>query len=193
MKTVATTLLVVLITGAAFSGYPETTTNKPNETTTEVPLPQSGKSMHAAVISGNLEAIKQLIQSGADLNEKEPAGGSSPLISACVFNQIEIALELIKAGANLNFKNNEGSTPLHTAAFFCRTEVVKALLANGVDTSIRNNAGSTPVESVTVPFEAVSGIYDYFGKVYEPLGLKLDMERIKAARPKIAEIISNGN
>lgn len=193
MKTIATTVLVVLIVGAAFSGYPETTAKERTETTTQSNMPQGGNSIHAAVISGNLEAVHQLIKSGVDLNEKEPAGGSSPLISACVFNKTEIALALIKAGANVNFKNNEGSTPLHTAAFFCRTELVKALLENGADATIRNNAGSTPVESVTVPFEAVAGIYDYFGKVYEPLGLKLDMERIKAARPQIAEMILKEN
>jgi hypothetical protein len=67
------------------------------------------------------------------------------------------------------------------------------LLASGADTNIKNNAGSIAAESVTVPFEAVAGIYDYFAKIYEPLGLKLNMERIKNTRPEIAKMISNGN
>jgi ankyrin repeat protein len=75
-------------------------------------------SIHAAVITGNLGTVKQHFKNGTDLNEREPAGGSSPLISAAVFGQTEIALELIKAGADVNFRNNDGSTALHTTAFF---------------------------------------------------------------------------
>jgi hypothetical protein len=145
--------------------------------------------LHMAVIEGNLEAVRQHIGSGSDLDEKEPSGGSSPLITAAVFGKKEIAMVLIEAGADVNFKNNEGSTPLHTAAFFCRTEIVEALLANGADKKIINNAGAIALESVTVPFEAVIGIYDYFGKVLGPMGLVLDYERIKNTRPKIAVIL----
>jgi hypothetical protein len=194
MKTIATTLMVVVILGAAFRGYPETTTDEQNQPEAQQStMPQSGQSMHAAVISGNLEAVKQFISSGADLNEREPAGGSSPLISAAVFDKTEIALALIEGGADVNFKNNEGSTALHTAAFFCRTEIVKALLAKGAEKNIKNNAGSTAIESVTIPFEAVKGVYEYFGKVYEALGLKLDLDRIQKTRPEIAEMISKNN
>ena len=76
--------------------------------------------LHTAVITGNIEAIKQHIAAGSNLNEKEPIGGSSPLISACLFGKTDIAKVLIDAGADANFQNNDGSTPLHTAAFFCR-------------------------------------------------------------------------
>uniref|UniRef100_UPI00321738A7 acyltransferase family protein n=1 Tax=uncultured Draconibacterium sp. TaxID=1573823 RepID=UPI00321738A7 len=194
MKTIATTILAVLIIGATFRTFPSTAENdQQTPATQESSDPQNTKSIHAAVVSGNLEAVKQLIKTGADINEKEPAGGSSPLITACVFNQTEIALELIKTGADLNFTNNDGSTPLHTAAFFCRTEIVKALLEKGANKHIRNKAGSTALEAVTVPFDAVKGIYNYFGNVYEPLGLKLDQDRIQKTRPVIAEMINNSN
>lgn len=145
--------------------------------------------LHMAAIQGNLKAIRQHIKAGSDLNETEPSGGSSPLISAAVFGNTEIALALIEAGADVNFKNNEGSTPLHSAAFFCRTEIVEALLANGADATIENNAGSTALESVAVPFELVKGIYDYFGSTLGPLGLELDYEQIKTTRPLIAEML----
>jgi hypothetical protein len=42
---------------------------------------------------------------------------------------------------------------------------------------------------VAASFEAVKPIYDYFSKVYEPLGLKLDYERIQEMRPKIADML----
>jgi len=192
MKTVTTMILAIFVIGVAFRGYPGTVSEKQKQPLEEkVVKTKNVKSIHAAVISGNLEAVKQLIKTGADINEKEPAGGSCPLISAAVFGKTEIALVLIEAGADINLVNNEGSTPLHTAAFFCRTEIVSALLEKGADTSVKNKAGSTATEAVLAPFEAVKGIYEYFGKIYEPLGLKLDMDRIQKTRPLIAQMISN--
>ena len=110
-------------------------------------------------------------------------------LTACVFGQTETAIALIKAGADVNQTNNDGSTALHTAAFFCREEIVKALLKAGADRATKNNAGSTAAESVIVPFEAVKPIYDYFSKVYEPLGLKLDYQKIQETRPVIADML----
>lgn len=111
------------------------------------------------------------------------------MTTAAVFGKTEIALALIDAGADVNITNNDGSTALHTAAFFCRTEIVKALLAKGADKNLKNNAGSTALESVLAPYSAVQGIYEYFAKTYEPLGLKLDFEQLKTTRPVIAEML----
>jgi hypothetical protein len=145
--------------------------------------------LHEAIIQGNLELVTQHIKAGSNLDEKEPSGGSSPLITAATFGKDEIAIILIEAGADVNLKNNDGSTPLHTAAFFCRTEIVKALLENGADKHLKNNAGSTALESVMAPFEAVKGYYDYFGEALGPLGLELDYEQLKTDRPKIVTLL----
>jgi NAD(P)-dependent dehydrogenase (short-subunit alcohol dehydrogenase family) len=145
--------------------------------------------LQEAVIRGDVQAVQQLIRSGADVNAREPSGGSSPLITAATFGQTEIAETLIEAGADLDLQNNDGSTALLTAAFFARTEIVEALLAAGADKDIRNNAGSTALDAVTAPFEAMRGIYDYIGTALEPYGLKLDYERIQAQRPVIAEML----
>ncbi len=75
------------------------------------------------------------------------------------------------------------------AALFCRTEIVEALLASGADNQIRNQAGSTALDTVTAPFSEIKAIYDYLGTVLKPYGLELDYERIKATRPKIAEML----
>lgn len=189
VKTVSTALLVIFMLGAAFTNKEEKPEPEQSPAVEQTITPEPEMSIHAAVVSGNLETVKQLIKNGADINEKEPAGGSSPLITATMFGQTEIALELIKTGAEVNFRNNDGSTALHTAAFFCRTEIVKALLANGADKTIRNNAGSTAAEAVAVPFEMVKPVYDYFSKVYAPLGLTLDYNRIQTERPKIAQLL----
>jgi NAD(P)-dependent dehydrogenase (short-subunit alcohol dehydrogenase family) len=148
-----------------------------------------GVGLHEAALTGDLEAVQRHIEAGTDLNAREPAGGSSPLITAATFGQTEVARALIEAGADLDQQNNEGSTALLTAAFFGRTEIVEALLAAGADKSIRNNAGSTPLDVVTVPFDAMKDIYDYIGSVLAPYGLELDYERIRMTRPVIAEML----
>ena len=145
--------------------------------------------IHTATLLGDLDAIKQHIEAGTDLNAKEPAVGSSPLISAAVFGKTKIARALIEAGADVNLKNNEGSTALHSAAFLCRLEIVEMLLENGADKDVLNNYGSTAQQSVMAPFSDVKFIYDQFSKDLGPLGFKLDYDYVEATRPKIAELL----
>lgn len=187
MKTIVTSLVVILIMGTAFSGYPESVKN--NAAASEQ-NPVGTNNIHAAIINNDLESVKALIASGSDINEKEPASGSSPLTTAAMMNRIEIAKVLVEAGADLNQANNDGSTALHTAAFFCRTEIVKLLLENGADKSIRNSSNATALESVQAPFEMVKPIYEYIQSIYEAIGLKLDMERLEKTRPEIAKLLA---
>jgi len=152
-------------------------------------LPRMG--LHKAAVMGDFQAIKQHINSGSNLDKTEPSRGSSPLITAATFGKTQVAIALIEAGADVNYKNNDGSTPLHTAAFFCRTEIVEALLSHGADKNLKNNRGSTALESVAGPFEDVKSIYEYFQNTLEPLGLKLDYEQIKESRPIISKMLQS--
>lgn len=145
--------------------------------------------LHEAAMRGDVAIIRQHIAAGSNLDEREPTGGSTPLITAAVFGQTAAAQALIDGGADLDTTNNEGSTALHTAAFLCRADIVKALLAAGADKEIRNNAGSTALESVEAPFAAVKSIYQLIEGMLGPLGLKLDYARLEAERPEIAQIL----
>jgi ankyrin repeat protein len=145
--------------------------------------------IHTAVVTDNLEALKQHIAAGTNINEKDPFGGSSPLISAAVFGKTEAAKILIDAGADLNFQNNDGSTALLSAAFFCRPEIVKMLLDKKADKTLRNKYGATAYETVAGPFAETKGAYDMIGKMLEPMGLKLDYAYIEKTRPQIASTL----
>lgn len=182
-------LAAIILSIAVYVNQFNTSTKDNTSMFLEEEVSQPKTSLHKAVVEGNLEVVMQHIQVGSDLDISEPSGGSSPLISAALFGKTAIALELIKAGADVNFKNKEGSTPLITAAFFCRPEIVEALLANGADSSLTNNAGATAYETVSTPFEAVEGIYRYFENTLGPLGLELDYEQINSTRPVIAEML----
>ncbi|MCU0438158.1 MAG: ankyrin repeat domain-containing protein [Raineya sp.] len=145
--------------------------------------------LHTAVMKNDIESVKQHIAYGSDLNEKEPFGGSSPLIIACLFGRTEIAKLLINSKADLNLQNNDGSTPLIVAAFFCRPEIVKMLLDKNVNKNIKNKYGQTAYDSVKAPFSEVKQFYDMIGKSLEPMGLKLDYVYIEKTRPQIANTL----
>jgi uncharacterized protein len=145
--------------------------------------------IHTAVAEDNPEAVQQHIAAGTNIDEKDPFGGSSPLISACLFGKTGIAKLLVDAGANLNFTNNDGSTPLITAAFFCRPEIVKMLLEKKADKTIKNKYGQTAYEAVAAPFAEVKESYDALGKMLAPMGLKLDYAYLEKTRPEIAALL----
>ncbi len=145
-------------------------------------------SLHLAALQGRTDLVRQHIEAGTELNEKDEYG-STPLIIAITFGRTDAARALIGAGADMTITNNEGSSPLHIAAFFCRTEIVRALLDKGADKEAKNMSGSTPLDTVAGPFDEVRGIYDEIRKGLEPLGLGLDYEKIKATRPQIAEML----
>lgn len=144
--------------------------------------------IHTAAFMGDLRTVEQHVRAGTDLDQKDEYG-STPLMIAVTFNKPSMVRVLIEAGADVNCTNDDGSTPLHTAAFLCRTEMVEILLENGADRNIRNNFGSTALESILVPFESVIEVYDQFSRDLGPLGLKLDYDRIRNARPDIAGML----
>lgn len=177
--------VAMLATLAACKGKSTTTQQASSSTKVEAPAID----IHTAVVSGNIEALKQHLAAGTNINEKDPFGGSSPLISASLFGKTDMAKILIDAGADLNFQNNDGSTALHTSAFFCRPEIVRLLLDKGANKTIKNKFGSTAYESMVVPFADVKQVYDMMGQMLAPMGLKLDYPYLEKTRPVIASML----
>lgn len=145
--------------------------------------------IQTAILTDNVKVIEQHILAGSNLNEKEQYGGSTPLITASVFGKTEIAELLINAGADLNIQNNDGSTALISAAFFCRPEIVDMLLKKNADKTLKNNYGQTAYDAVSGSFDDVKGAYEAFGKMLEPMGLKLDFAYLEMTRPEIAKTL----
>ena len=141
----------------------------------------------AAARDGNIAAIKQHVATGTDLNAQDPSGGSTPLNAAALFGQTEAAALLIGSGADVNGRNRDGNTPLHVAGFFGHTDTVELLLEKGADTAARGGDGQTPLNIVSVPWSKdLEEFYAYIGGV---LQIQLDIEEIKAGRPKVADIL----
>jgi len=179
---------VTLITMISCNRQEKKQDNNKENSVTQTNVKPPSVDIHTATFLGNLEAVRQHINAGSDLNVKDQYG-STPLMIATTFGKSDVATSLIEAGADLHITGNDGSTPLHTAAFFCRTEIVKALLANGADKNLKNNYGSTALASVSTPFNEVKDIYDQISKDLGPLGFKLDYKHLELTRPKIAKML----
>ena len=185
MKTVTTfALLFIFLIPTGWGNLAYASDAKPGNSKPQADL-------FLAVLQGNLDAVKRQIHTGVDLNRKD-AYGSTPLMIAATFGRTGIAEALINAGAELNQKNPQGSTALHIAAFLCHDEIVQALLNKGANRYLRNNLGNTPWESVAGPFNSVKSAYDKIAAGLAPLGLKLDYNRIKTSRPRIAMLLQPG-
>ena len=142
-----------------------------------------------AAATGDLTAISAYIEAGSDLNKKDYSTGSTPLMTAITFGKFDSANTLLEGGADVNYRNTDGSTALHIAAFFCRADIVELLLKHGADRNAVNNDRVTALQIVTIPYEKIKGVYDKIAEAMEPTGLIVNQERIKADRPKIAEIL----
>ena len=65
-----------------------------------------------SVTDGNVEAVKEHLADGADVNAKDEARGLTPLHFATQNGQKEIVELLIADGADVNAKMNNGMPPL---------------------------------------------------------------------------------
>ena len=59
----------------------------------------------------------------------------------------EVIPVLIKAGADVHAKNNDGNTPLHSAAFWGKAEVIPVLIKAGANVHAKDNDGWTPLHT----------------------------------------------
>jgi len=164
-------------------------TAESTDSKTEVAINTPNMDIMTAVLSDNLEVVKQHIKAGTDLNKKDAMSGSTPLITAASFGKEKIAKALIDAGADLGIKNNDGATALHTAAFFGRVEIVQLLIDANADRSAKNNFGATPRETVMGPFKDIKPIYEMLQQQLSPMGLQIDLNEIEKARPVIAMML----
>jgi ankyrin repeat protein len=107
-------------------------------------------SIHDAAVAGDIEAVKQHLAAGADVNAKSERGGWTPLHAAAKGGRKEVVELLIAAGADVNAKTDDGWTPLHWAVVAALDsgdkEVVELLIAKGADVNAKMEDRWTPLD-----------------------------------------------
>ena len=112
-----------------------------------------GSMLHYAAESGHPKVVEFFIAKGLDLNEKG-LYGATPLIRSLAGNikSPEIAIILIKAGADVKKTDRFKATPLHYAALYANVtplgktlELVQLLIEKGADVNAGDKDMKTPL------------------------------------------------
>jgi ankyrin repeat protein len=102
-------------------------------------------SIHDAAYEGNIEAVKQHLASGADVNEKAEEG-VAPLHVAAQEGHNQVIELLIDNGADVNSKDGDEGTPLHMAAANGHKGIAELLIVKGADVNAKIVDGGTPLD-----------------------------------------------
>ena len=139
MKSFIFSLVSVLL----FVGCGKTQPSAPDAAKVDAP----DISILEAVKGGNVEIVKQHLDAGTDIEEKDDIWGQRPLHQAIDDGHAEIAKLLIESGANVNATNNFNATALHGAASSGNKIVAELLIANGADVNAKFQGFETPLDS----------------------------------------------
>jgi len=97
-----------------------------------------------AVKSNDVQAVRTIVKSGADVNVKS-GDGSTPLLWAANNGSVEIARLLIASKAAVDAANDFGVTPLLQASRVGDSAMVDLLLRSGASPSKAHPEGETPL------------------------------------------------
>ena len=99
----------------------------------------------AAGRKGNIEAIKQYLAIGKDVDARDKED-KTPLKHAAFCGYKEIVELLIAKGADVNAKDYTGMTPLHWVVIGGKNEIVELLILNGANVNAKTMRGFTPLD-----------------------------------------------
>ena len=100
-----------------------------------------------AAFFGHLEAVKVLLESGADVNLRAPSRFANTALDAAVAgDHADVVRALLAARADSNARSEGNYTPLHKAAAHGNVEIVRLLLDAGADPQATRDGGSRPID-----------------------------------------------
>jgi ankyrin repeat protein len=102
--------------------------------------------LHAAAFRGEVVAVADLLERGANVHAKENIQGRTPLLWAAARGTPEVVRLLLDRGAEVNSREPfNGATPLiwASASDKANRDTVAALLAMGADVSLKDKNGDT--------------------------------------------------
>jgi ankyrin repeat protein len=92
--------------------------------------------------SGDLAAVRKLLDDGVDVNWKDTEGRTA-LMWASAYGHAEVVKLLLDKGAQIDVQNNGGGMALMWASVNGKVECVRLLLEKGADMSLKCKDGLT--------------------------------------------------
>ena len=96
-----------------------------------------------AARNGNQEVLQFLLTAEADPDQKSDDRGTSALIDSAMAKKLNVMMDLIATGADLNIKSKDGQTALVVAVGAGEEKMVEALLKAGADPDITDSLGTS--------------------------------------------------
>jgi uncharacterized protein len=88
-----------------------------------------------AISKGEIETVKQFIESGTKVNKK--LNGLTPLMYAARYNKVEIIKYLLQKGADREIKDSQGFTALNYAELSNAYEAIAVLKSTSVNEQVK--------------------------------------------------------
>ena len=108
-----------------------------------------GAQIHDAAQAGDRDLVFELVAKDPTMLEIRDEIGASPLWYAASLGHVELARELVAAGAEVTVATRDGLTPLHWAAVRGFYDVCLLMLDNGADVNARSVVqANTPLHEV---------------------------------------------
>ncbi|MGI0150249.1 MAG: ankyrin repeat domain-containing protein [Thermoplasmata archaeon] len=100
-----------------------------------------------AAFFGHLDAVKVLLESGADVNLRAPSQFANTALDAAVAgDHADVVRTLLAARGDPNVRSEANYTSLHKAAAHGNLEIVRMLLDAGADAKAIRDDGSRPID-----------------------------------------------
>ena len=98
-----------------------------------------------AAKTGNVEAVKDLVKRGADLEAKSEKAKTA-LHYAAANGHVDVVNVLLEHGAVVDARDRDWRTPLMLAAIYGCNHTVQSLVNRGADVNARTLAGNTAMD-----------------------------------------------
>ncbi|HYY48925.1 MAG TPA: ankyrin repeat domain-containing protein [Thermoplasmata archaeon] len=109
--------------------------------------PEGFTPLALAAFFGHSEAVKVLLESGADINLRGPSRFANTALDAAVAgDHADVVRILLAAHGDPNVRSEGTYTPLHKAAAHGNLEIVRMLVNGGADPKATRDGGKTPLD-----------------------------------------------
>ena len=141
--------------------------------------PAAPDPLYVAIRSGNQASVAELLQHGADVNQKDRRGGATPLMHAAALGNVGTLTLLLDKGADINGRSANGATALMWAV----SDAVKVglLVERGADVNAVSENGRSALLLAAMSDQSASAVRLLLSHKADPLVVDKDQTTVLMA------------